>query len=118
MNLGLVGKKGEDMVAAFLKKSGHTIIKRNYISRFGELDIIAKKDGLLLFVEVKTRCEKSMTAPKEAVDSHKIRRMMLTAEDYLSKAEITDELQPRFDVAEVLVKTDNTYHLNYIKNAF
>lgn len=118
MNLGFVGKKGEDMVASFLRKNGHTIIKRNYISRFGEIDIIAKKDGLLLFIEVKTRRENSFVAPKEAVNSHKIRRMMLTAEDYLSKTEITDELQPRFDVAEVLVKSDDTYHLNYIKNAF
>ncbi len=118
MNLGVAGKKGEDMVAAFLRKNGHTIIKRNYISRFGEIDIIAQKDALLLFVEVKTRRENSIVSPKEAVDSHKIRRMMLTAEDYLSKTQIADELQPRFDVAEVLVKADNTYHLNYIKNAF
>lgn len=118
MNLGAVGKKGEDMVASFLRKNGHTIIKRNYVSRFGEIDIIAGKDGLLLFIEVKTRRENSFVSPKEAVDSHKIRRMMLTAEDYLSKTETTDGLQPRFDVAEVLVKDDNTYHLNYIKNAF
>ncbi len=118
MNLGAVGKKGEDMVAAFLRKNGHNIVKRNYISRFGEIDIIAQKDGLLLFIEVKTRRENSMVSPKEAVDSHKIRRMMLTAQDYLSKTQIGDELQPRFDVAQVSVKADNTYHLNYIKNAF
>ncbi len=118
MNLGAVGKKGEDMVASFLRKNGHTIIKRNYVSRFGEIDIIAGKDGLLLFIEVKTRRENSYVSPKEAVDSHKIRRMLLTAEDYLSKTQIGDDLQPRFDVAEVLVKDDNTYHLNYIKNAF
>ena len=118
MNLGVAGKKGEDMVAAFLRKSGYTIIKRNYISRFGEIDIIAGKDDLLLFVEVKTRRVNSFISPKEAVDSHKIRRMMLTAEDYLSKTQSADGLQPRFDVAEVSVKEDGTYHLNYIKNAF
>ena len=118
MNLSSVGKKGEDMVAAFLKKNGHTIIKRNYISRFGEIDIIAEKDGLLLFVEVKTRRANSLVSPKEAVNSHKIRRMMLTAEDYLSKTQMSDGLQPRLDVAEVSVKEDGTYHLNYIKNAF
>ncbi len=115
MNLGAVGKKGEDMVAGFLIKQGCTIVKRNYTCRFGELDIIAQKDNLILFVEVKTRKENSLVAPKEAVDSHKIRRMTLTAEDYLTKTDC--RLQPRFDVAEVTVN-EGKFALNYIKNAF
>lgn len=117
MNLGEVGKKGEDMVAAFLRKKGYIILKRNYACRFGEIDIIAKANDLLLFIEVKTRKADSLITPKEAVDSNKIRRMTLTAEDYLSKTEELS-LQPRFDVAEVTVKSDYTFHLNYIKNAF
>lgn len=116
MNLGDLGKKGEDMVVSFLRKKGHTIIKRNYMCRLGEIDIIAEKDGVLLFVEVKTRKENAFVSPHEAVDAYKINRMTLTAEDYLSKTETT--LQPRFDVAEVTVKTGGGFTLNYIKNAF
>lgn len=116
MNLGELGKKGEDMVASFIRKNGDTVIKRNYISRFGEIDIIAKNQKEIIFVEVKTRQENSFVKPCEAVDSNKIRRMTLTAEDYLSKTETM--LQPRFDVAEVTVKGDGSFHLNYIKNAF
>ena len=117
MNLGLLGKKGEDMVAKFLIKKGYTVLKRNYISRFGEIDIIAEKNGVTAFIEVKTRKENSLVKPLEAVDSQKQRRMTLTAEDYITKTE-SDNLQPRFDVAEVTVTKDNKYRLNYIKNAF
>ena len=118
MNIGALGKKGEDMVTGFLIKNGHTILKRNYLCRFGEIDIIAKKEDILLFVEVKTRKENSLVPPKEAVDSHKIARMIKASQDYLSKTVEELELQPRFDVAEVILKNDGKYHLNYIKNAF
>lgn len=121
MNLGVTGKKGEDMVASFLRKNGCTIIKRNYSCRFGEIDIIAKKGEILLFVEVKTRQQNSLVSPREAVDGYKQNRMTLAAEDYMVKTE-TYDLQPRFDVAEVTVckkENDQTgYKLNYIKNAF
>ena len=117
MNLGLLGKKGEDKVAKFLTNRGYTVLKRNYICRLGEIDIIAEKNNTIAFVEVKTRKENSLVKPLEAVDSKKQRRMTLTAEDYITKTQ-TDNLQPRFDVAEVTVTKDNKYHLNYIKNAF
>ena len=45
MNIGRVGKSGEDMVAAFLRKNGYKIAKRNYSCRFGEIDIIAERNG-------------------------------------------------------------------------
>ena len=117
MNLGVTGKKGEDMVAKFLIKNGYTVLKRNYICRFGEIDIIARKNEVIAFVEVKTRQENSLVKPIEAVDNQKQRRMTLTAEDYIIKTH-TDNLQPRFDVAEVTVTKENKYHLKYIKNAF
>lgn len=122
MNLGVTGQKGEDMVAAFLRKQGCAVLKRNYQCRFGELDIIAKKGNLLLFVEVKTRKEGAIVTARESVDGKKINRLTLTAQDYLSKTEGCESLQPRFDVAEVTVSVDEQnkehYKLNYIKNAF
>ena len=121
MNLGVVGKKGEDMVAAFLQKQGCEILKRNYICRYGELDIVARKGELLLFVEVKTRQENALVKPQESVDARKQQRVVFAAQDYMVKCGISD-LQPRFDVASVTVfKKDDGgtgYNLNYIKNAF
>ena len=120
MNIGTIGKSGEDRVAAFLRKQGYSILKRNFISRYGEIDIIAERDGYIAFVEVKTRKVNSLVSGEEAVDTRKQQRIMLTAEDYLSKTEC--ELQPRFDVAVVTVFKDGNgnynYSLNYIANAF
>ena len=120
MNIGVIGSKGEEMVARFLKKSGFTVVKRNYQCRYGEIDIIAENGENIIFVEVKTRKENSRVPPEFAVDFKKQRKIISTAEDYLSKTDC--ELQPRFDVALVTVKenarTGSGYSLNYIKNAF
>jgi len=120
MNIGVIGKSGEDRVAAFLRKNGFSVIKRNYQCRFGEIDIIAQNSEYIIFVEVKTRNKDFLVSPAEAVDSAKQKRIMLTAEDYISNTFC--DLQPRFDVAEVIVsKGDDgriSFNLNYIENAF
>ena len=120
MNIGKIGKSGEDRVAAFLRSKGYEIIKRNYQCRFGEIDIIAQSGEYIAFVEVKTRKPNSLVSGAAAVDARKQQRIMLTAEDYITKT--LCELQPRFDVAEVTVSEDNNgsvcYNLNYIANAF
>ena len=120
MNIGETGRNGEARVAAFLRKSGYKIVKRNYQCRYGEIDIIAETDECIVFVEVKTRKKNSLISPMEAVDGFKKQRIIYTAQDYMMKTDCS--LQPRFDVAEVF--TEQTidkkikYSLNYIKNAF
>ena len=120
MNIGKTGGMGESLTAEFLRKNGVVIVKRNYHCRYGEIDIIAENKEYIIFTEVKTRREDSLVSPAEAVDARKQRRIILTAEDFLSKYET--ELQPRFDVAEVTVfkKSDGSdgYKLHYIINAF
>ncbi len=119
MNIGIVGKSGEDRVVAFLRSRGWSVIKRNYQCRYGEIDIIAENKEYIVFVEVKTRSMGSLASPAESVTYKKQQRIMLTARDYLSKT-LCDK-QPRFDVAEVTVEMDcspQKYHLKYIKNAF
>ncbi len=120
MNLGVVGKTAEDKTTAFLRKNGYKVIKRNYSSRFGEIDIISEKQGFIVFTEVKARRQNSMVSPLEAVDTAKAQRIMLTAEEYIIKTYC--ELQPRFDIAEVTVTEkpngEMSYSLHYIENAF
>ena len=120
MNIGKVGGEGEKRVAAFLRKRGFNVIKRNYQCRYGEIDIIAENDEYILFVEVKTRKENAFISGALAVDSHKRSRMTLSAQDYISKT--FNDKQPRFDVAEVTAfeKEDKTlgYNLKYFENAF
>lgn len=120
MNIGKTGMEGEKRVANFLRKNGFSIVKRNFHTRYGEIDIIAENEQFILFVEVKTRKENSMVSGVEAVDSFKQRRIMLTANDYIVKTEC--EKQPRFDIAVVTVseKEDASvgYKLKYIENAW
>ena len=119
MNLGSLGEIAEDKVTQYLKTKGFYIARRNYHCRYGEIDIIAENDALVLFVEVKARNEDSIVSPAQAVDRYKASRIIKTATDYIRKSHC--DLQPRFDVAEVTVfeREDNThgYRLNYIKNA-
>lgn len=117
MNIGKIGTFGEDLVVKHLKKNKFKIVDRNYTSRFGEIDIIAKNKEFLAFVEVKTRKENSLVSGIYAVDSAKQQKIILTAQDYISKNETY--LQPRFDVAEVIcAQNGKKAQINYIKNAF
>lgn len=110
------GNSGEEMTAKFLKGRGYIISARNYRSRFGEIDVIAENNEMILFVEVKTRSVKSKILPREFVDKDKQRKIRITAGIYLQRN--VSGLQPRFDVAEILVNEDGSRHLKYIENAF
>lgn len=120
MNKRQTGIKGEEMVAAYLRKTGYIIVKRNYRCRFGEIDIVAEHGEYIVFIEVKTRDENYLVGGLESVNAAKQRRILMTAEHFLSRFD--RELQPRFDVAEVIIQKlsdgRNSYKLNYLKNAF
>ena len=109
------GKSGECAAGEYLKTAGYIIIEINYHCRFGEVDIIAKNDEFLVFAEVKTRKRGAMISGLESVNSHKIRRIMRTAELFLSQHEY--ELQPRIDVIEMLDENGCLTVVNHIENA-
>lgn len=112
-----IGKFGEDVAVSFLRSKGYSIIDRNYHSRYGEIDIIAQEKNFLVFIEVKTRKENSMVTAFEAVDTIKQKKIIKTAMIYLMNHKI--DLQPRFDVIEVLIKKSGSVKaVNQIENAF
>ncbi len=111
------GKAGEERAKNYLIKNGYEIIGSNYHSRYGEIDIIARRKNIIAFVEVKTRKINSVVKPIEAVTREKIKRLLMTAQVYIEKNEV--KLQPRFDVCEVTLYEDGSVRVtNYIKNAF
>lgn len=110
------GRLGEELVAFYLKRSGYSILRRNYRIRGGEIDIIAASEEVIAFVEVKTRHEGSMTSGFEAVGARKQRLIIRTALKFLS--EFPSDLQPRFDVAEVTVRDGRVRKLKYLDSAF
>ena len=110
------GKLGEKYVCDYLVNKGYTIIKTNYSSRFGEVDIIAENDKIIAFVEVKTRTKKSFATGFESITKSKIRKFTKTTVDYLTKNNTSK--QPRIDCAQVIVNEDNSLdNISYIENA-
>jgi len=106
----LLGKIGEDMAESMLFSEGYTILERNFRSYYGEADIICKKDGILFFVEVKTRTSEKFGEPYEAVDEVRQFRMKKTAEYYLYRKYDGDEPVVAFKVIEILVReTDDDF---------
>lgn len=94
-----LGKKGEDFIARYLQKKGYQILDKNFHSRFGEIDIIAKTNNEIVFVEVKTRRGSIFGSGLEAIHTKKMRGLIKTAYIYLKKNNIT--LPMRFDACEV-----------------
>ncbi|MBE6820643.1 MAG: YraN family protein [Ruminococcaceae bacterium] len=111
------GVWGELYAARYLRDRNYEILGTNYTCRFGEIDIIARKNGTVCFVEVKTRNEKTAIRPMEAVDNGKTERLEMAAKNFVSYAKIKENL--RFDVCEVYVDNSNKLkNINYIENAF
>ncbi len=91
-----VGEIGEKLAAKYLRKQGCRIIERNFSTRFGEIDLIAKKKGVLVFVEVKARLGFGRPAlrrgrPEWGIDQKKISKVKKMAEVYLVKE------QPKYE---------------------
>lgn len=110
------GILGEIAAVRYLRKKRYKIITTNYRCRFGEIDVICEKKGYIVFAEVKTRGENAIASPMEFVDAAKQRRLALAASLYLSTHETN--LQPRFDVLEVLCVNSKIKSVKHLENAF
>ena len=110
-----LGQKGEELAVKYLRKKGYKIIKQNYKTKIGEIDIIANDGGTLVFVEVKTRESIAYGMPFEAVNSYKRRKIANVALLYLKKIK---EVPPcRFDVVS-LYYDHGKPEFKLIKDAF
>ncbi|HHV51376.1 MAG TPA: YraN family protein [Candidatus Avimonas sp.] len=113
------GAAGEVLAARFLREKGYEILTANFRCRFGEIDIIATKKPYIAFVEVKTRSEDALFAPREAVTIDKQRRIIKTAMLYIQNTNI--DLQPRFDVIEIVTRKNRPMEIveiDHIQGAF
>lgn len=111
-----IGNIGEDATVNYLQDNGYEILKRNYTVRGGEIDIIASKDNVAVFIEVKTRKDKSLASGIEAVNKNKRTHIINTAMQYLTKTDCN--FQPRFDIALVTMKDNIVTDIEYIENAY
>ncbi|MDR1066943.1 MAG: YraN family protein [Clostridiales bacterium] len=108
-----VGAVGEDLAARFLLGSGYKILETQFRSPYGEIDIIAKDDDYIVFVEVKYRATIAFGSPGAAVTKSKREKIIKTAMSYISK---NPDENFRFDVIEI--QKYNFMNIEHIKNAF
>ncbi|MBM4272331.1 MAG: YraN family protein [Deltaproteobacteria bacterium] len=110
------GKKGEEIAARYLESRGYRIIERNYRSRWGEIDIVAKDGNTVVFVEVKCRRSESFGDPQSAVGTNKQRKVSRMSLAYLKEKGLYP-CDARFDVVAVkMLPAGNRVEL--IRNAF
>ncbi|MCD8076109.1 MAG: YraN family protein [Lachnospiraceae bacterium] len=98
MNKRMVGSAYEARAAAHLESLGYHIICQNYRTRAGEIDLVARHQGYLVFVEVKYRSDRSSGSAAEAVDFKKQQRIIRVARWYLMEHHLPEETPVRFDV--------------------
>ncbi|MFA5631228.1 MAG: YraN family protein [Porticoccaceae bacterium] len=114
------GQAAEDWAARFLDKQGLNILTRNYRCRQGEVDIIAKRAELLVFVEVRLRNHRGFASGLESVDQRKQQRLIKAASLYLHQHFGAAPPPCRFDVVSLATKPDNgrSYDVHWIQDAF
>ena len=101
-----MGQYGEDLACKYLQAQGYAILARNFrCRRYGEVDIVANKDGVLSFIEVKTRCSQRYGKPVEAVTLAKQRKIYRVAQYYLQCAGLMSRIPMlSFDVVEIIIE--------------
>jgi putative endonuclease len=113
--MNTLGKEGEARAVAFLKEKGYRILEKNYRTAFGEIDIIAKDRGVIVFTEVKTRSDDLFGHPFEAVNQRKQEKMRKVALCYMKK--LRQEVPARFDVLSINME-DGPESIKHIMDAF
>lgn len=108
-----IGKLGEDLACKYLRNQGYRIIKRNFRSKQGEIDIIAIDKNEIVFFEVKTRTNVTYGKPAEAVHQIKQKHLLKAVQYYLYSKNLEHEFV-RIDVIEVYLGKDK-YRVNHIK---
>ena len=108
-----LGLKGEVLAKEYLINKEYIILTTNYKNKIGEIDIIAKKDNVIVFIEVKTRESIKYGYPREAVNFYKQQKIRNVATVYLKFKGLYDKVLVRFDVIDIVGDK-----ITHIENAF
>jgi putative endonuclease len=110
----VLGKDGESVAIAYLKEKGYRILHTNWRQGYLEIDIIARTDDELVFIEVKTRSSR-ISNPEDAVNNQKIRHLISAADCYIKYFDI--DLPFRFDIVSV-IWNGSDFEIDHIEDAF
>ncbi len=102
----LVWKKGEAIAREYLESKGYEILEQNYRTRYAEIDIVAKKENMLIFVEVRTKTGEMFGLPEETINKKKLEKLWRNAEAYVKMKRWQG--QYRIDAVCVVLNQDNS----------
>jgi len=111
-----LGRKGERLAKMHLENAGYEILDENWTFGKLEVDLIAYKDRMMIFAEVKTRSGNFFGEPEDFVDARKQRLMIEAADEYIYLMNHQGEV--RFDIIAILFDKKLNYTLNHIEDAF
>lgn len=111
-----LGRKGETLAKAFLEGLGYEILDENWTHGKCEVDLIAYKDGRIIFAEVKTRTGNGYGEPEDFVDNRKQRLLAEAADEYIYLMDHQGEV--RFDIIAILFDRNANHTLKHIEDAF
>lgn len=110
------GQLGEQIAAQYLVQRGYSLIARNWRCAHGEIDIVARSDSSIVFVEVRTRHADSVDAAFESITPHKRRRMIASAHAYVD-ATNTPDCDWRIDVIAVALRANEKPVIEHLEDA-
>jgi putative endonuclease len=111
-----LGRNGENIARQYLEAAGFEILDENWTHGKAEIDLIAYKDKLMVFVEVKTRSSVAFGQPEEFVQKAKQKQLEIASLAYIELMNHQNEI--RFDIIAITFTKDNHYTLNHIEDAF
>ncbi|TCP28314.1 putative endonuclease [Tenacibaculum skagerrakense] len=109
-----LGERGEELAVHYLLKKGYKIVHRNYRYLKAEVDIIAKKDDVIVAIEVKTRTSNYHGNPKDFINKKKIQLLTSAMDFYMQKSNL--EYEVRFDIISIVGST--SFKIEHIEDAF
>lgn len=112
-----LGERGEAAACHYLSQNGYQILETNYRCPLGEIDVIARRDGRTVFIEIKTRSSNQFGEPQEAVHAQKQAKLMKIAAWYLKKKKLSDT-PIAFDVIAVTWQEGGDPEIRLFQNAF
>ena len=118
-----IGEQGEDWAVKYLKKKKFKIIERNYQNkigrRLGEIDIVAEKEGEIIFVEVKTRAVQlgKIVLPEENITRQKLHKLQKIARDYIREKNLWEKPY-RFDAVSIVLRGDKVEEIRHLESIF
>lgn len=112
-----LGSWGESIASGYLLEKGYTILERNHRTEYGEIDLIAEYNGVIIFVEVKTRTGRSFGHPEEAITPQKTLHMIESAQAFLQEGPQNTQ-EWRIDVIAIYrKKSSDSPEISHFENA-